>query len=110
MSTALLEQLITKLDNEITAINTDIKAKEAELKEERRGENNQGIIDDLRESIAALRTKEGKLIDSRDKLQHDIATQSNQGKFTYCQQCRVSLCHYVNRFPNTLSSLCQSVC
>jgi hypothetical protein len=90
-----------KLDNEIAAINTDIKAKEAELKEERRGDNNQGIIDDINKSLDRLSTKEGKLIDERRELGLALATQPNQGKFTCCQHVDVSLCHYVDRFPNS---------
>jgi hypothetical protein len=90
-----------KLDNEIAAINTDIKAKEAELKEERRGDNNQGIIDDINKSLDRLSTKEALLITQQTSLQHDIATQPNQGKFTCCQHVDVSLCHYVDRFPNS---------
>jgi hypothetical protein len=71
------------------------------LKEERRGEKNQDIINDLRESLTALRTKEGKLIDSRDKLQLSLNAPTTQGKFTYCQHVVMSLCHDVDRFPNS---------
>jgi hypothetical protein len=99
-----------KLDAEIAATTADIKAKETELMDELRGGKDKDIIEFLRESITALRTKKGKLIDSRDKLQHDIATQPTQGKFIYCRYVVMSLCHYVDRFPNSLSSLCQSVC
>jgi septal ring factor EnvC (AmiA/AmiB activator) len=91
-----------KLDNEITATNTDIKEKEEKLEKERRGEKNQDIINDLKESITALRTKEGKLIDSRDRLQLAIATQPNQGKFTHCQHVVMSPDDASTiRFPNS---------
>jgi hypothetical protein len=79
-----------KVDNEITAINTDIKNKEEKLEKERRGEKNQDIINDLKESITALRTEKALLIAERKELQHDIATQSNQGKFTHCQHVVMS--------------------
>jgi hypothetical protein len=99
-----------KLDNEITAITTAIEKEKAEWMKEKKGGKDKEIIDFHRESIAALRTDKGKLIDSRDKLQHDIATQPSQGKSTHCQHVVTSLCHYVADSQTHMSSLCQSVC
>jgi hypothetical protein len=100
MSTALTTQL-TSLNEEITAINTDIKEKEEKLEKERRGDNNQGIIDDINKSLDRLSTDKGKLIDERRELGLALATQSTQGKFTHCHHVVMSLCHYVDRFPNS---------
>jgi septal ring factor EnvC (AmiA/AmiB activator) len=92
-----------KLDNEITATNTDIKEKEEKLEKLYGTSNpNEKITDLLEKSIAALRTKEGKLIDSRDRLQLAIATQPNQGKFTHCQHVVMSPDDASTiRFPNS---------
>jgi hypothetical protein len=81
-----------KLDAEITAITTAIEKKEDKLEEERRGENNQDIINDINKSIDRLSTDKTNLTAERKELQHDIATQSNQGKLPYMSY--VSLCHY----------------
>jgi predicted nucleic acid-binding Zn-ribbon protein len=83
MSTALMEQRLTKLDNEITAITTAIEKKEDKLEEERRGENNQDIINDINKSIDRLSTKETTLNTRMDKLLFTINNQSNQGKLQY---------------------------
>jgi hypothetical protein len=93
-----------KLDNEITAINTDIKEEKAELKElygVNKEDRDTDRIVSLEKSIDRLSTKEALLITQQTSLQHDIATQSTQGKFTCCQHVDVSLCHYVDRFPNS---------
>ena len=90
-----LEQQLINLNNEIIAIATSINAKEAkmetlyEVKEEDRGT---ARIDDLKESIDRLSTKEASLMAERKELRHDIATQPNQGKFKYCQHAVMPLC------------------
>jgi predicted nucleic acid-binding Zn-ribbon protein len=103
MSTTLLLRL-TKLDNEIAAIATAIKAEKDAYLKAVEDEKSDKYLQALEKSLDALRTKEALLIDSRDKLQHDIATHPNQGKFTYCQLSYINMCR------SQTQTLGQSVC
>ena len=73
-----------KLDKEIANVAFDIKAEKKKLEEERRGGKDEGIIEDLKESLTDLRAKEAALHAERKELQHDLATQSSQGKSSTC--------------------------
>jgi hypothetical protein len=101
MSTTLMERRLNRMDDEIAAIATTIEKEKKELKDERTGGKDQDIINDLKESIARLSTEKGKLIDERMPISAALAAQPTQGKFTRCQYVVTSLCHDVDRFPNS---------
>jgi len=95
MATTPLDQQLINLNNEIIAIATSINAKEAKMEtlyEVKKEDRDTARIDDLKESIDRLSTKEASLMAERKELRHDIATQPNQGKFTYCQHAVMPLC------------------
>jgi hypothetical protein len=76
----LLEQQLISLNEDITATAADIKEKETELKAEMRGGKDKDIIEFLKESLIRLDAEKATLHAERKELQHDLATQSSQGK------------------------------
>jgi hypothetical protein len=79
----------------ITALSADIKEKEDALMTERRGGKDGDIINDLKESIAAL-------VANQQALRLALTTQSTQGKSAYSQHVVISLCHYVDVIPKLI--------
>jgi hypothetical protein len=90
---------ITAFTAEITALSAEIKAEKAELKDlydVNKEDRDTDRINALGDSIATL-------VDERKDLRLALihAPQPTQGKFTDCQRVVISLCHYVDRFPNS---------
>jgi hypothetical protein len=79
-----MENHLTTLSSEIATVAANIETKEAKLEElyvASGGESTDRIVS-LEKSLDALRAEKIILIASRDRFQHGIAVQSNQGTST----------------------------
>jgi hypothetical protein len=100
MSTALMETL-SKRDSEIVAIATAINDKEgAYLKAVEDGKTDK-YLQALKESLVDLRTKEGKLIRSSTVVTNSNSPSPPPPPKVSSHIVNMSLCHYVDRFPNS---------